>query len=123
MRIRGSDGAGRIKLAQFMLRAPLSLEKMTYDAHSGMVIYRSRMHPGLKRNSQLMPGAEWLELLCRHILDRFEHLVRYVGWYSNRVRAQRAAAAAGAPVVQDPEVAQEIATRATWRCSSRGAPC
>ena len=97
---------------QYMLRAPLSLEKMTYEARSGMVIYRSRMHKGLKRNVQLMPGAQWLELLCRHIPDRFEHLVSYVGWYSNRVRARRAAAGAAAPVAQEPEPAQEIAIRA-----------
>jgi len=63
-----------------------------------MVFYRSHMHPELKRNSRLMPGVAWLELLCRHIPDRIEHLVRYVDWYSNRVRVQRAAAAAGAPV-------------------------
>ena len=73
-----------------MLRAPMALEKMTYDAKTGTVIYRSKMHLGLKRNFQLMPGAEWLELLCRHIPDRYEHLVRYVGWYSNRVRGERA---------------------------------
>jgi len=30
-----------------------------------MVMYRSHMHKGLKRNFQLMPGAQWLELLCR----------------------------------------------------------
>jgi hypothetical protein len=35
---------------------------MTDDARGGMVIYRSRLHWGLKRNFQLMPGAEWLEL-------------------------------------------------------------
>jgi len=29
-----------------------------------------------------MPGAEWLGLLCKHIPDRYEHLVRYCGWYS-----------------------------------------
>src|SRR3970040_1018453 len=73
-----------------MLRAPLSLEKTTYDARSGMVIYRSCMHKGLKRNFQLMPGAQWLEMLCRHIPERFEHLVRYVGWYSTRCRGERA---------------------------------
>lgn len=39
-------------------------------------------------------------------------LVCDVGWYSKRVRARRAAAAAGAPVVQDPGVTQEIARRA-----------
>ena len=29
-----------------MLRAPLALEKMTYDAATGTVIKRSKMHPG-----------------------------------------------------------------------------
>ena len=33
-----------------------------------------------------MSGLAWLELLCRHIPDRYEHFVRYVGWYSNRAR-------------------------------------
>ena len=37
------------------------------------------MHLGLKRNFQVMPGAEWLTLLCKHIPDRDERLVRYVG--------------------------------------------
>ena len=59
----------------------------------GTVIYRSKMHAGLKRNFQVMSGAAWLELLCRHIPDRYEHLVRYVGWYSNRARGERAKAA------------------------------
>jgi hypothetical protein len=36
-----------------------------------------------------MPSAQWLAVLCRHIPDRFEHLVRYVGWYSNRARGER----------------------------------
>jgi len=40
-----------------MLRAPLSLAKMRYDVVSGTVIYRSKMHLGLKRNFQVMPGA------------------------------------------------------------------
>ena len=73
-----------------MLRAPMSLEKMTYDAQTGSVIYRSKMHLGLKRNFQVMPGAQWLEMLLRHVPDRYEHLVRYVGRYSNRARGERA---------------------------------
>src|SRR3972149_7051887 len=86
----GGDAKGRKKLAQYIPRAPFSLEKMTYLPETGMVMYRSRMHKGLKRNFQLMSGAQWLELLCRHIPDRFEHLVRYVGWYSTRCRGGRA---------------------------------
>ena len=46
-----------------MLRAPMSLAKMSYDAATGTVIYRSKVHAGLKHNSQVMPCAEWLEML------------------------------------------------------------
>lgn len=40
-----------------MLRAPISLQKMTYDAATGTVIYRSKMHASMKRNFQVMSGA------------------------------------------------------------------
>ncbi len=63
--------------------------QISNDAATGTVIYRSKMHAGLKRNLQVMPGAEWLDLLCKHIPDRHEHLVRYLGWYSNRARRTR----------------------------------
>jgi len=50
---------------------------MTYDAATGAVIYRSKMHLGLKRNFQVMPGAQWLALLCRCCrrpqTDHFRH--------------------------------------------------
>ena len=77
-----------------------------------MVMYRSHMHKGLKRNFQLMRGAQWLEMLCRHIPERFEHLVRYVGWYSTRCRGERGRAAASAVAVQAPEDGQVVAARA-----------
>ncbi len=92
VRVVAEDREGRMKLAGYMLRAPMSLAKMTYDAATGTVIYRSKMHAGLKRNFHVIPGAEWLALLCKHIPDGYEHLVRYVGWYSNRARGKRAKA-------------------------------
>jgi len=66
-----------------------------FSAHNAVrvgsrtVIYRSRLHKTLKRNFQIMSGADWLVQLCRHIPDRFEHLVRYAGWHSNRSRGKR----------------------------------
>ena len=59
-----------VPMADGYARATRSLAKMTYDAASGTVIYRSKMHLGLKRNFQVMPGAQWLELLCKDIPDR-----------------------------------------------------
>ena len=36
-----------------------------------------------------MPAIKWLRLLMNHIPDRYEHLVRYYGYYSNRSRGAR----------------------------------
>ena len=72
-----------------MIRCPFSLEKMRYAPDSGMVVYRSKPHATLKRNYQLMPAIKWLRLLMNHIPDKYEHLVRYYGDYSNRSRGAR----------------------------------
>lgn len=120
VRVGADDAEGRSKLAGYMLRAPMSLEKMTYDAETGTVIYRSKMHLGLKRNFQVMLGAEWPELLCKHIPDRYEHLVRYVGWYSNRARGERAKlpkaqqAANTSTAALEPESEFAARARAAW---------
>ena len=34
-----------------------------------MVIYRSKMHASLKRNFQVMPGVEWLELAPGDVIE------------------------------------------------------
>ncbi len=115
VRVAADDAEGRKKLAGYMLRAPLSVAKMSYDAPTGTVIYRSKMHLGLKRNFQVMPGTQWLELLCRHIPDRYEQLVRYCGWYSSRsrgVRKAKGATAAATTANGVTEVLSEYASRA-----------
>lgn len=65
VRVAADDAEGRKKRAGYMLRAPLPLAKMSYDAASGTVIYRSKMHLGLKRNFQRMAGAKaaWARLV------------------------------------------------------------
>jgi hypothetical protein len=72
-----------------MIRAPFALEKTEYKPDSGMIVYRSKLHRSLKRNYQIMPGAQWLALLLQHVPDQGEHLVRYYGHYSNRRRGMR----------------------------------
>jgi hypothetical protein len=59
VRVAAGDAEGRKRLAGYMLRAPFSREKTTYDAARGAVIYRSKLHATLKRNFQVMPGAQW----------------------------------------------------------------
>jgi len=64
VRVTAGDPEGRKKLAGFMLRAPMSLEKMRYDAETGTVIYRSKMHLGLLQphameRSPPVPSDAW----------------------------------------------------------------
>lgn len=81
-------------------------------ATSNTVIYRSKMHLGLQRNFLVMAGVEWLELLCTHIPERYEQLVRYCGWYSSR-RARAAKVAAAATISSGvTEALSEYASRA-----------
>jgi hypothetical protein len=89
VRSKAADAEGRQHLARYMIRCPFALEKMHYHKKSGMVIYRSRPHATLKRNYQLMPALKWLRMLMNHIPDKYEHLVRYYGYYSNRSRGAR----------------------------------
>jgi len=126
VRVAADDPEGRKKLAAYMLRAPLALAKMSYDAASGSVIYRSKMHLGLKRDFQVMPGARWQELLCKYIPDRYEQLVRYCGWYSSRSRGARKAkgvcAVATTAEAGVTEVLGEYANRAKLRGRGRVPP-
>lgn len=116
VRVRAKDATGRRRLAQYMLRAPFSLEKMSYDLKSETVIYRSRMHRTLKRNFQIMHGADWLAQICAHIPDCFEHLVRYVCWYSNRSRGKRRrmATAPAEVATREVDVREAARVRSTW---------
>jgi hypothetical protein len=77
------------------------------------------MHLGLKRNFQLMPGAQWLALLCKHIPERYEQLVRYCGWYASRSRGVRKAKAASAAARISSTVTEVLGeyasrTKAAW---------
>jgi hypothetical protein len=73
---------------------------------------------GLKRNFQVMPGGAWLALLCQHIPDRYEHLVRYVGWDSNRTRGDRAKEACLPAGVARPSPGEELATEFAARAKA-----
>jgi hypothetical protein len=63
-----------------------------------------------------MHGADWLAQLCAHIPDRFEHLVRYASWYSNRSRGKRRRLDTETPEIAPREVDAREASRvrSTW---------
>ncbi len=89
VKIQSDDSHGRESLAQYILRSPLSQQKMTYREDTKTVLYCSKMNPNLKRNFALFPVLDWIAEITAHIPDKREQLVRYYGVYSNASRGKR----------------------------------
>ncbi len=64
-----------------------------------------------------MPALKWLRLLLNHVPDKYEHLVRYYGHYSNRSRGARRLAKQDQPVIAPVTTDESAVTtrrRANW---------
>jgi hypothetical protein len=42
-----------------------------------------------RRNFEVFSGCDFIAAITQHIPDRSFQLVRYYGWYSNKIRGQR----------------------------------
>ena len=86
-----SDQEGIERLAQYVVRAPISQERMTYipkyESIDGVayVIYESKAGD----SAETFTALDWLARLVTHIPNRGEQLVRYYGYYSNKSRGMR----------------------------------
>jgi hypothetical protein len=83
------DAAGRRRPAEYLLRAPFSLEKITYNPATGSVLYRSERHWRTRRNFEVFSAPEFIAALLVHLPPKGIPQVRYYGWYSNKSRGQR----------------------------------
>ena len=82
---------GITNLAQYIIRSPFSTNKISYNDDTGMVVYRSKMtHGKNKKNFSISSAEEFIAAITQHIPDKNFQLVRYIGWYSNRMRGERA---------------------------------
>jgi hypothetical protein len=85
------DQEGIVNLARYIIRAPISQERMCYihaDKSLGgtaKVIYKSKTS-NLK---ETFTALDFLAKLIIHIPNKYEQLVRYYGYYSNKSRGLR----------------------------------
>jgi len=87
--IAADDAAGRRRLAEYLLRAPFSLDKVAYNADTGCVLYRSERHWRTKRNFEVFSAHAFISALAAQIPPKGVPQVRYYGWYSNKSRGLR----------------------------------
>jgi hypothetical protein len=97
------DRSGIERLVQYIVRCPFSLSRLIKVTDDGMVIYKSEkqkcrafpdiksdtLKAGTKRNFQILPVMDFLAEFTQHIPPKGAHLVRYYGWYSNKLRGLR----------------------------------
>ncbi|HPC62329.1 MAG TPA: transposase [Verrucomicrobiota bacterium] len=76
-------------LAQYILRNPFSVEKMTLESPGDLVIYRSRLNAKINRNFEVFSPTDFLAAITQHIPNKGAQMVRYYGWYSNKMRGVR----------------------------------
>lgn len=85
------DDNGLERLAQYVIRAPISQERMVYlpagQVGGGLaqVIYTGKN----SRVQERFTALDWLARLVTHIPNKGEQVVRYYGYYSNKARGIR----------------------------------
>ena len=71
---------------QYLLRAPFSLQKITWNPDTKTVIYRSRRSGHTKRNFEVFKATDFLAAAIEHIPPKGQETIRYYGLYSNKSR-------------------------------------
>jgi hypothetical protein len=99
-RVQPDERADVERLAQYIIRNPFSVAKMRVTAASrtspaGSIIYRSGMNEKIHRNFEVFSPCDFIATITQHIPDKSFQLVRYYGWYSNKMRGQRDKQAVG----------------------------
>ena len=83
VQIDASDGKGKETLAQYIIKAPISQERMIYDKEKQAVIYRS------KKVTVVYNPLDWVAAITSHIPNKYSQSVHFYGRYSNKSRGLR----------------------------------
>ena len=89
--VKTMDDDGIERLAQYIVRAPISQERMVYTSAkespdgTGKVVYDGKT----SRIDETFTAVDWLARLITHIPNKGEQMVRYYGHYSNKSRGIR----------------------------------
>jgi len=83
--VQPHETASRLRLARYLAKPPISLERMDFDAKNCLVTYRSDSQGRTRR----VQALDFMADLSVHIPDPGEHGVSYLGRCSNRSRGSR----------------------------------
>ena len=92
VRFEPEDQSAVERLARYIMRPPISLERMAWDGVGEVWYRRRRGHEGSglpEREVEAFAPGEFLARVIMHVPEPRRHLLRYYGWYSNVSRGKR----------------------------------
>ena len=118
------DRDGLERLARYLLRAPVSLERLHVDEQARTIAYARRAGhgAGLPSSSPPLDPDEFLARVLMHIPEPRLQVIRYSGAYSSVVRARRARqalAAVGGGAAPAPPSAEHEPASLEWKAARR----
>jgi hypothetical protein len=86
--IPASSRKARVNLSQYIVRHPVSLQKILYARSNGTIIYKTKYNVYWKENIKLFKANDFIAELTQHIPPKHKHLIRYYGLYSSRTKGK-----------------------------------
>ena len=86
--IPASSRKARLNLSQYIVRHPVSLQKILYARSNGTIIYKTKYNEYWKENIKLFKALDFIAELTQHIPPKHKHLIRYYGLYSSRTKGK-----------------------------------
>ena len=83
-----SEGSTKAReaLSQYIVRPPISLQKLLVDEGRDAVVYRAPYNDYFRTDSKIFPPAAFLAELLQRLPDARNRLIRCYGLYSSRAR-------------------------------------
>ena len=82
------DDNARERLCQYIVRHPVSLQKITYESTKKKVFYHTKYNEYWGENVKLFKASDFIAELTQHIPPKHKHLIRYYGLYSSRTKGK-----------------------------------
>jgi hypothetical protein len=89
VKVEPEDGPGLERLARYIARSPVSLERMRWDGGAEEVAYTLKPKAGEPRGEEHLDPLDFLARVVTHVPEPKLHTLRYLGWYSNVSRGRR----------------------------------
>jgi hypothetical protein len=89
VKVEPEDEPGLERLAHYILRPPVSLERMRWDGGAEEVAYTLKPKNGEPRGQEHLDPLDFLARVIAHVPEPKLHMVRYLGHYSNVARGRR----------------------------------